>query len=276
MIIEILKSKLKSNSVVTVLIALNVSIWLLITILRFILILFNVEIYPLLALLEMPSDLMIFAVTPWTILTYCFLHTGFLHLLFNMLALHWFGHMAEEHFSSRQLVAIYLLGGIAGGALFIIAFNTLPYFTTHFHQTFLLGASASVLAITTAAAYALPQRRIRLLFIGDFSLRWFALFMVIVSFLGVTGSNAGGDIAHLGGAALGLLYAFLEKQISLRRNIFTRGTRKTTTNQADYHFQRGTRDTSDENSDVDQILDKIKRTGYASLTEDEKQRLFRH
>lgn len=278
MIIDLLKSKLHSKSMVTFLIALNVSIWLAITVIRIFLILFNIDFYALLTLVELPSDPRQFAYTPWTILTYCFIHTGFFHILFNMLALHWFGHIAEEHFSSRQILVIYLLGGVAGGALFMTSFNSLPYFVEHFSQTYLLGASASVLAIVTAAAYANPSYPLRFLFIGEVKLKWLALIMIIVSFLGVTGTNAGGDIAHLGGAAFGILYAYIHKFLSKRRNIFSRHARtRKTPKMADFHFQRGTRDTTEpSNTEVDDILDKIKRTGYASLTDDEKQRLFRH
>lgn len=276
MVIDLLKSKLRSNSMVTFLIALNVTIWLIVTILRIFLTLFNIDIYPLLTLLELPSDTTTFMFQPWTILTYSFLHTGFFHILFNMLALHWFGHFAEEHFSSRQIIVIYLLGAIAGGILFILAFNTLPYFQTHFHTTYLLGASASVLAIVTATAFAKPSYKLRFFLLGECSLKWFAVIMVIISFLGVTGSNAGGDIAHLGGAAIGILYAYIHKLISQHRNIFTRNAKNhKATKMADFHFQRGTRDPKTHDDDVDQILDKIKRTGYASLTDDEKQRLFK-
>lgn len=288
MFIDNFKFKLKSKSMVAYLVAFNVTIWLVFLLLRIILMLFNIDINSLLVLLEIPSSFEQFSYVPWSIITYCFIHTGFLHILFNMLILLWLGYAAEEYFSSRQILMLYLFGGVVGGATFLLAFNTIPYFVQYFNFAYLLGASASVLAIATAVTVAKPSYELRLFYVFRVPLKYVTIPLIFVSFFGVTGDNAAGDIAHLGGVFFGLVYALVHKQITRGRNIFVRGSRKERgPEMADFHFQRGRRDndyTEEEtardidplNAELDEILAKIKRTGYASLTDEEKRRLFRH
>lgn len=290
--------RIRFDNATNILIAINVGIFLVVKVSQLVLMLFNVDFEPV--WLELSSSPGVVLRRPWSIATYAFLHTGFLHILFNMLALVWFGRIAEQHYSRGQVWAIYLLGGVAGGLLFLLAFNTLPYFVTHFAGTSLLGASASVLAVTVAAAMAEPERELRFFLIGGVRLKWLAVIMIVISFLGVTGSNGGGDIAHLGGAAMGAVYALLARRVGSSRRWSgprIRRERKTAGGKGRFHFRRGTpdihtedghdaaanpfssdpdyrRNTAADQAEIDRVLAKVRRSGYASLTEDEKQLLF--
>lgn len=138
-----------------------------------------------------------FVKQPWSLLTYMFMHAGILHLLFNMLWLYWFGQMFLSLFSAKHFRGLYLLGGICGGLLYMIAYNVFPYFSDSLYYSYLLGASASVLAIVVATAVRAPEYRVNFMFIGTVRLKYVALFMVVTDLLFMTSGNAGGHIAHL-------------------------------------------------------------------------------
>ena len=103
------------------------------------------------------SSLTQFIIQPWSLFTYMFMHAGFLHILFNMLWLYWFGALFLMFFSAKHLRGAYILGGICGGLLYMAAFNIFPYFRPMVDYSFMLGASASVLAIVAATAYREPN-----------------------------------------------------------------------------------------------------------------------
>lgn len=130
-----------------------------------------------------------------------------LHILFNMLWLYWFGALFLMFFSAKHLRGAYILGGICGGLLYMAAFNIFPYFRPMVDYSFMLGASASVLAIVAATAYREPNYPIRLFLFGTIRLKYLALIVIGTDLLFITSSNAGGHIAHLGGALAGLWFA---------------------------------------------------------------------
>ena len=213
----------------------------------------------------------------WTPFTYMFMHAGVLHILFNMLWLYWFGQIFEEYVGKKRTLGLYIMGGLAGALLFVLAFNTIPAFT-HANAAYLsvmVGASASVMAIIVATATLLPDYTISLIFIGPVRLKWLALFFVIIDFLGITGLNAGGEMSHLGGALLGYVYIRqLQNGNDWIGNIdkLFRGRPK---------LKIVAKNTSKNPSalprqeDVDVILDKISKSGYDSLSKQEKEILFR-
>lgn len=144
---------------------------------------------------EIPARFSEFVTRPWTIVTYMFMHdlTGILHILFNMLILYWFGRLFVEYLGSDKLVAIYLLGGVAGGIAYLLAYNTIPYFLaqSEAYRIAMVGASASVNAIVVATAVLLPNYTFFLLFIGPVRIKYIAGAIVFLSFLGTVGNNAG-------------------------------------------------------------------------------------
>jgi membrane associated rhomboid family serine protease len=233
----------------------------------------------------MPSYPALLAEKPWTILTYMFTHWGFLHLLFNMLVLYWFGRIFLETFNPRQLGGLYIEGGLGGAILFILAFNLLPYYKGMAEVSVLIGASAAVMAIVFASAFYRKEYVIRLLFIGQIKLIYLALGIFIIDMLSMASDNAGGHIAHIGGALMGIWFAsafskgrdltspiayLLDRAANLfRRKPKLRVTYRRNETKFEYHARKNA-----ENQKIDDILDKLKRSGYSSLTADEKKTLF--
>ena len=202
-IITDLKNNFRRGNVHIRLIYINAAVFLVVALTGIVLRLFNLSSASLVQWFEMPASLPNFVAQPWAILTYMFLHADFLHVLFNMLWLFWFGDLFLRFFSARHLRGLYLLGGICGGLLYMLAYNVFPYFRPVADYSFLLGASASVLAIVAATAYREPNYPINLLLIGTIRLKYLALIVIGMDVLFITSDNAGGHIAHLGGAGQG-------------------------------------------------------------------------
>src|SRR5690606_12336830 len=159
---------------------------------------------------QIPARFAEFITRPWTIFTYMFMHDlqGILHILFNMLILYWFGRLFVEYLGSDKMIALYLLGGIAGGIAYLLAYNTIPFYVDQSTavRIGIVGASAAVNAIVVATATLVPNYTFFLLFIGPVRIKYIAGVIVFLSFLGAVGTNAGGNIAHLGGALIGYVY----------------------------------------------------------------------
>ena len=286
----------KQYPVLAILIAINTIFWLSLTFLSVLFwlgskpgegnaLLFNTIV----RLLSVPASVGQLFLQPWSIATYMFLHVDFLHILFNMLWLFWFGKIFLDYLSGRQLLWVYLLGGLTGGAFFILAYNIFPVFEVNRANAFALGASASVMAIVAAIATLMPDYPLYLLFIGKIKLKHIAIFTVVIDFLLIKSDNPGGHIAHLGGMSWGLLYTlfYLKQQnkggilgtLSQRLHHLFRVRRKTKFKV--YHNPRTVSDDEYntnkklQQEKIDLILDKISKSGYSSLTKEEKELLFR-
>jgi membrane associated rhomboid family serine protease len=225
--------------------------------------------------LSLPSNLHDLLFRFWTPFTYMFMHADIWHILFNMLSLYWFGQIFEEFLGKKRTIGLYLLGGLAGGILFVVAFNLLPLFSYVKQVSHVVGASASVMAIVVATATIAPNYTINLLIIGPVKIKWIALFYIAVDFLSTTGPNAGGQIAHLGGALIGFIYV---KQLQRGNDwiagitgIFKRKSKlKVVSNNHNKNMIAKPRQ-----EEIDAILDKISQNGYDSLNKHEKEVLFR-
>jgi membrane associated rhomboid family serine protease len=245
----------------------------------------------LVRLVEIPSDLPSLAWRPWTIITYAFAHVGFLHILFNMLNLYWFGSLVREYLGDRKLVSIYILGALVGAAFFLLSFNLVPVLRPQLGIP-MLGASGAVTAIIVAAATLLPDYTFNLILLGPVRIKYIAAVVVLISLAGINSNNPGGEIAHIGGALLGYLYIKqLQRGRDLGRPVQATGDwlgsllsgrprlRVTHRNRAEEAAaaapakKAGPR--KPEQDEIDSILDKISRSGYESLSKDEKQKLFR-
>ncbi|KAA6319576.1 hypothetical protein EZS27_030549 [termite gut metagenome] len=165
--------------------------------------LFNKTAVNVFSFLELPASFLRFSGRPWSLFSYTFMHADFLHLLFNMLWLYWFGMLFLAFFSAKHLRGLYIVGGIFGGLLYMLCYNMFPYFRSQMEYSSIVGASASVLAVVIAVAYRKPDYSIRLLFFGNIRLKYIALVVVLSDLLFITSGNAGGHIAHLGGAFAG-------------------------------------------------------------------------
>ena len=198
-----LKRAFKQGNIVVRLIYINVAVYILGVLLMVVLGLFNISINNLLQYLYLPADLLQILRRPWAPFTYMFMHAGIWHLFGNMLWLYWFGQLFLYNFSAKHLRGLYLFGGIVGGLFYLLAYNLFPLFQPMVGHSMLLGASASVLAIVVASAVSMPEYRLNLLLFGAVRLKYVALIVVLTDLLFITSENAGGHIAHLGGALAG-------------------------------------------------------------------------
>jgi membrane associated rhomboid family serine protease len=237
------------------------------------------------SLFSVPAQLSRLLLQPWSVFSYMFLHTDFLHLLFNMLVLYWFGQFFLLTGSRKQLIYTYLFGGISGAVFFILFYNIFPVFFEVLPVSVTLGASASVMAIMLRATALNPDYRFQLLLIGTVKAKFLVLALVILDFISISGDNSGGHIAHLGGAFYGLLSVFLQTgrlkiQIpTLQLPGFLRFGRKP---KVAYRSNLPPRDDiaysswkAEKQKEIDRILDKISKSGYQSLSSTEKETLFR-
>ena len=287
-IINDIKRTFKEGSVLTRLIYINIGVFLLMKIVGVFFYLAG-QPYLLVDWLSLPSNTTELISKPWTPVTYMFLHTGFIHLLFNVLGLYWFGKLFLYHLEGDKLLGVYLLGGIAGAALYIISYNTIPVFENS--NSILLGASASVFAVLTAGAFYDPDREIMLPLVGTFKLKYVAVFYILLSVIGVSSTNAGGNIAHLGGAFWGWFYIFqlrkgkdmgsglvkfLDDIAKKLVKLFKPKSHLTVTHKQPPRDDRDyNRRKNSQQNEINHILDKIAKSGYDSLSSKEKELLFK-
>ncbi len=287
--IEIIKQKFSEGDALIRLIFINVAVFVVLQTVNILFLLFNHSLSWSSEFLAAPANFVYLIQKPWTVITYMFLHEGLFHILFNMFALYWFGKLFMMYFSQKHLVALYIIGGIMGYVFFAGAYNVFPYFQNAIDSSVILGASGSIMAIILAVATKSPDMEMRMLFIGNIKLKYIAIFTVLTSFFGITSNNAGGEIAHLGGALTGYIFivslrqgrditAGLNKVISFIFDLFKPRKLKVKKNanysgskmsDAEYNQHKVNR-----MKEIDRILDKIKASGYESLSADEKKRLF--
>ncbi|PJA07722.1 MAG: rhomboid family intramembrane serine protease [Flavobacteriales bacterium CG_4_10_14_0_2_um_filter_32_8] len=288
--IDDIKNQYKNGSALIKLIMVNIAVFVGIHLLGLILWLFNIEngTSILISWLALPADLNTLIYKPWTIITYMFLHEQFMHILFNLLVLYFGGQIFTQFLSQKKLVVTYILGGFVGGLFYLLAFNLLPVFKDISPLAVALGASASVMAILVAAATYVPNFVVRLLFFGNVKFKYIAIGYVVLDLISIPQSNAGGHIAHLGGALFGFFYIQQLKKgkdftvgfsrwLDYLKNLFKLQKKmkvvykKTGQTKSDYDYNA---QKLSNQKKVDSILDKIAKSGYDSLTADEKAILF--
>jgi membrane associated rhomboid family serine protease len=239
--------------------------------------------------LAIPAPIGTFLQKPWTIITYAFVHdlSGIFHILFNMLVFYWFGKLFVEYLGSDKLIALYFLGAIAGGVAYLLVYNTIPFYIERIGSfNGMVGASAAVYAIVVATATLIPDYTFFLLFLGPIRIKYIAGFYIVVSFLGSVGENAGGNVAHLGGALMGFVYLkqlqagvnwgnWITVTMDWFKGLFTAKPKVKVTYRKQYsESQKPKAKSSISQDEIDAILDKISDGGYESLTKEEKEKLF--
>jgi membrane associated rhomboid family serine protease len=246
--------------------------------------------------LAMSSDATYVLTHPWIVLTHMFLHEGFRHILWNMLILYWFGRIIGDLLGDHRVLPLYLFGGFMGALVFFLTANFLPVEYTI--GQWALGASAGVMAIVVASGVLSPDYSLHLILIGPVKLKYIVAIFVFLDIVGTTvgSSNTGGAFAHLGGAFMGWLFiSQLQngkdwfKPINKRLNAISRFFSKTSNKKSpskvrlaykNQGYQKGSA-ASDREVDLshqeklDAILEKIKKSSYESLTEEEKEFLFK-
>lgn len=275
----------KTASIVVKLIVINVLVFLVVRLGAFFM---QVTESDLTAWLVLPEEFSEIITQPWAFITYAFLHFGFFHILFNMLWLYVFGKIILNLFSEKRLFTVYILGAIAGGVLFALSYNLFPVFANKWG--YLIGASGAVTALMVFIATATPNTEVRL-FVWNIKLWHIAVALILLDLVRLsTSSNAGGLLAHVGGAIFGYVYArqlatgndigkwfenvvdwFIGLFKTRKQKPFKRVHRSSNTPTA----SKGTTDKSAHQRKVDLILDKIGKSGYDSLTKAEKDFLFK-
>ena len=280
---ELKYKMLNSGSRVNFFIGINIIIFLTIAIIRLAEWLFTREgavAEIITTYLAVPSNWNDLIFKFWTPFTYMFVHSqgDIFHILFNMLWLFWIGRILEEFLNSKKLTFIYLGGGLAGAAFFILCYNLIPAFSDQVMVARAIGASASVTAIIIATATLLPNYTIHLLLFGAVRLKWIALIYIVFDILQVSGSNAGGHIAHLGGAIFGFFFIkSLQKGKDWSKpfeNLFKK-KKKLKVVSKNYNPNPSKSNYQPDQKTIDEILDKISQSGYEKLTAKEKEILFR-
>lgn len=240
--------------------------------------------------LGLPASLHTLLYQPWTLASYMFTHFEFTHILYNVLLLYWFGKILSEFAGNKKILPVYLLGGLCGGIFYIVSYNVFPVFSGSLNEARAWGASASVMAVVFAAVTLVPDYTMFLLLFGAVRIKWIALVLVIIDIISLPSSNAGGHIAHLGGAFFGY---FFVKQLQRGRDLgagfniigdrVTNLFRKKTELKISYRGKERSTVTSflkkpavqsTKEERLDLILDKISQSGYESLSKDEKDFLF--
>ncbi|MEN0003085.1 MAG: rhomboid family intramembrane serine protease [Bacteroidota bacterium] len=242
---------------------------------------------------------------PWALITHMFLHESFWHILWNMLFLYWFGRIVGDFIGNHRILPLYLLGGLFASLIYFVSSAIIPYAQGEVHYA--LGASGAVMAIVVASGVISPDYIMRLFLLGDVKLKYIVATLVFLDLIGIaSNSNTGGAFAHLGGAFFGWLFVrqlregsdwsvpvnrFIERINNFFRGISeerqrpkkgprvvyrntgkTRPQRRARGNQA--ASDSGTPGAMSHQEQLDAILDKIKKSGYDSLSEEEKEFLF--
>ncbi len=294
------KAFFKRKTILSRLILINLGVFIFVNLVSLFLWLFQVNsqtmeqfnISPLVYWLSVPADVNNLITRPWSIITYMFLQQNFFHLFFNMFVLYFGGRIFMEYLSQKKLLSTYIWGGILGALFFIISFNLFPVFESYTSLAIALGASASVLAILVAISTYVPNYTVNLLLFGRVKLKYIAIVLVVIDVLSIQRENPGGHIAHLGGAFWGFIYILMLKKgynMSFFSNIFDfkklfqpflkpkKPKQSTTANynerpitDDEYNYKR-----VQKQKRIDNILEKISKSGYESLTKEEKEFLFR-
>ncbi len=271
--------KFKTSSIVEQLIYINVAIFIISMILGSFSGLYGNRTSFIMEWFSLSSSLDIWLTRPWTIITYGFLHGGFLHILFNCLWLFFIGRLFLDYFTPKQLLNFYLLGTLVGGIFYLAAYNYFPIFKGQVVP--LVGASAGISAIIIGLATYAPNYQLNFRFIGYVKVWHLAAFFIVIDLIGLAGSNGGGHFSHLGGALLGYLYVSQasNKKINLFEGFFNLFKSKKkplkTVYKSPKRKAKKTVSKDDNQKKVDYILDKISKSGYDTLTKEEKEFLFK-
>lgn len=286
-IVERLKYRYKNGDVLVKFLFINITVFIILKVIAIFFLLFNLNRVDLISFLGVPSGLSQLLNRFWTPFTYMFVHEQLWHLLFNMLWLYWFGRIFLQYFTGRTLGSLYVLGGLGGAMLYVVAFNTVPYFIV-MGDSLMIGASAAVMAVVMGAAFYRPNVRLNLLFIGQVRIVYIAIAVFLIDLFSLgSGVNEGGHVAHIGGAMAGYIFALqyrkgrditgwvsslIDGLVNLtkpRKRVKMKVEYRKRETDLDYNERRNS-----QQAEIDAILDKLKKSGYSNLTPEEKKKLF--
>ncbi len=295
-----IREQFRNGQVLMQLILINIGVFLLLHLFRLLLILTgskasaaSADLQALINWLAMPYEPWELLKKPWTLITHAFLHYDIAHIFWNMVILYVFGTLMRHFGAEKKILSTYIFASIVGG---LISFAGL-YFLEGYRQSILMGASGGVMGIMLAATTLRPNQPMQMLLIGQVKIKYIAAVIVLIDLIGLSYMrNIGGHYAHLGGALTGwwLIREAMKGRdwsagfnrffYALRNLLSPRGRPKKTRLRVKHRTAApSSRPISDEEYNhiraekqkkIDQILDKISRNGYESLTRDEKDFLF--
>jgi membrane associated rhomboid family serine protease len=290
-IIDDLKLQYRTGGIAQQLIFWNVGLFIVPEIIFSLLSLFGVPVNYM-QYVSLDSMPMALAWKPWSIVTYAVFHSGIFHLLFNMVVLHFSTRLFTTYFNQKQLLGLYILGGIFAGIIYLISYLVFPGLENS--SATLVGASGSIMAILFATVSYNPYMEIRLMFLGIIKLWHIAAVFIVLDLIQLPTSNTGGHLAHLGGALFGYLFIVLLKKgtdltdgVSKIIGFFVNNSRSKQNKTPFKKVYRNYNPASPSSSSsrivkkdktqqqIDEILDKIGVSGYDSLSKEEKDFLLR-
>jgi len=289
-VLDKLKYEFSKGTTLIKLIYLNVGIFIFMLMLDFILHLFGSDNSTILNIVALHADGIEFVTRPWSMLTYSLFHSGFGHVFFNMILLFLAGQIFLQYLSQKQLLSLYILGVIVGGLFFVVSINIFPLFEYPASYYKIIGASAGVMAVLVGIATYVPNYSVRLFLVGNVKLWHLAIFFIFLDFLNFSSDgNEGGHISHLGGTIIGFIYgkqlrksndigSWINDLIDRISNVFNRKKNpfqkvyknENPRNDYDYNLSKKQKE-----KQIDDILGKISKSGYESLSAKEKEILFK-
>ena len=278
--------RIQQLNIVEKIILINIICFVFPLLFKTILFLFSLSENFFVGLFELSSSFQDLVFRPWTILTYGFLHSGFFHLFWNMYLLYFSSRLLLNLFNSKIFLKLYFLGIIIGGLTFILSYNFFPVFQDA--NPYMVGASAGVMSVFIFMSTYSPNLEIKLI-LFNIKLRYLGIAFVLLDVIQIPYGNSGGHIAHLGGAFFGFLYAQrlqkgldiglpLDNLVEKISQLFIRKSKMKTVykskDTSDIQNKKSTM-VRDHQRRIDEILDKISVSGYESLSNEEKDFLFR-
>ncbi len=286
MILKDLKTSFKNGSMLSRLIYLNIGIFIVLEILNVFFFLFKFPSFEILNFLALAAKPSVLISKPWSPISYMFVHNGFIHLAFNMLWLYFGGSIFLRYLTNKQIVSTYVIGGLSGGLFYILAYNYFPAFSSTLSESMAVGSSASVLAILIAIATYVPNYSVNLTFIGNVKLKHIAIVSIILDVILIPKGNAGGHIAHIGGAFYGFVFSrqllkgkdvsrSFDRLMDYIASAFKPSKPLKTAYKRPKTDDQWRENKSSEQKQINLILDKIAKSGYDSLNKEEKDTLFK-
>jgi membrane associated rhomboid family serine protease len=235
--------------------------------------------------MELSGNILQVLFKPWTLITHLFVHSGLMHILFNMMTLYFTYQLFNQRFDDKRFLNVYFVSGFAGALMFLLSVNLFPLFSENAHSYTAVGASAAVMGVLIAICTYRPEDEVMLFGAFRMKLQWIALIFVLLDLISIRSGNEGGHLAHLGGALFGFFWAMnMKKGIDIasffnkaqaifnwkpKRKSTIKVVHKRSKTDDDYNL-----DKRQKQKRIDDILDKISRSGYDSLSKEEKALLF--
>ena len=266
-----ISNEFKLSSNLNKIIYLNIIFFVIIKVCSSIFFLFEINTNEFFNKLYLPAEINLIKLQPWSIFSFMFIHLNFVHLIFNMLWLYFIGNIFLQWLNEKQLIYIYILGGISGGLFFVLSYNYLPLLQKNIENTLALGASASIFAIMMAITIYKPDHKIQIPLIQKIKLKNITVFLTIYYIVSLSGGNTGGYLAHIGGGIFSFIYIKQLDKSKIFKSIFKNNS-KFKEKDSDYIYNQKQ---SKKIKEIDIILEKISKSGYKSLNKKEKEILFK-